>query len=580
MQEIKAALKSSIYSGNDHHGSDMAIKRVEPPRSTGVLLKKTMTLNLELPNSGLYDNDGPFNTNRDQPCSSHQATGMLTGRNAKCKHGKPVKLSKCCQPLSRPFVGLQQKLDQIRIRQSGSCMMSPTKSDDRSLKGFTNFVIELELGKDDCDLQENQVSLRDASHKVGSGVSNSKVAKHKKDTSTKESAKQQDIISNSSLRKMALNIQPRLQNTDLPVLPAGSGADSSKFSNSNSTGLYRVSPNDADTFRDSSRKISPKKAAKKKKTLKPLSTAFKENGKKEGLSFPSPKATPRDVIKRSTVGIADVLNQSPLKPKELARVSLKLNPLTNIDTSGNMNADEYTDTARSLKRMSPKMTKNDQFSPRRITGSKISKPIFKPATQAIGISQVMEAAKKDQRKNLTFSNLNHFSLAPIPAVGTSMGSLARVDSLNSEIMVPKLVEEEEYAKPISLADGLKELAKSKQHFGIQHQSRNLRPDIKKSPISCKRAASKRDSKSGGHFLDELRITNISKHADDDIGSYLFESGRMRAESDIDEVFLSLLEGSRDGVFDEDNNDISQVPKRDTSLSSDLSSRKDIPRDHL
>ena len=257
MQEIKATLKPLIYSGNDHHGSDMAIKRVEPPRSTGGLLKKTMTLNLELPNSGLYDNDGPFNTNRDQPCSNHQATGMLTGRNAKCKHGKPLKLSKCCKPLSKPFVGLQQKLDQIRIRQSGSCMISPTKSDDKSPKGFTNFVIELELGKDDCDLQENQLSIHDASQKVGSGVSNSKVAKHKKDTTTKESANQQDIVSNSSLRKMAINIQPRLQNTDLPVLPAGSGADSCKFSNSNSTGLYRVSPTDPGTLRDSSRKISP-----------------------------------------------------------------------------------------------------------------------------------------------------------------------------------------------------------------------------------------------------------------------------------------------------------------------------------
>ena len=65
--------------------------------------------------------------------------------------GKGSKFTKQAKQPSRPFVGLESKLNEIKSKQSTSCLYSPTKSDP-SKPGFSNFMIEVGLQEDIYDL--------------------------------------------------------------------------------------------------------------------------------------------------------------------------------------------------------------------------------------------------------------------------------------------------------------------------------------------------------------------------------------------------------------------------------------------
>lgn len=484
-----------------------------------------------MPQSDMYT---PMYTPQTQTQRS-KISPMAGSKTTKYKTTKYQKSPKKHKAGNRNFVGLQQKLDQIKVRLSNSCL-SPNIDIDAS-PGYrdTIYAADTHIKKPIC-LDES--SINDFRGYPGyDGLNRAKIKNFNNDRlpgSPRSEALSKYCVNpvegNSHLsaekplvdikKVKSKNFKLRLNlttDTCIVNIKLPQSARNSKVTHAN--GLFSTC---------SPPKTSPSKKSKSKRKQSPEKDYDK--GKKNELDIPSAKISPRkrDFTGKCLIGIADVLKAArELLPSKVENKDEK--------------AIIILQSARKLKSgfISPKWS------------ARHHKDIALPSTsvQFTGISQVFGDTPKYHKLNNILKN----STPPI----LNPELVHKYDTSRSHIH-SKLTSQANIHSPPANPQANPRSSPAHLHTyrpRLSHQPHTHTPSPVTQPHACK-TASHRSKASPGHgrrqasrrpavnasFADGLDAASLSKiESSDNVGN---DGLRRRLDTDVDELFISLFDQAK------------------------------------
>jgi hypothetical protein len=511
----RKAIRSTCYSPtNQKENNKVKIVSIEHSKLALEFIKKSLNLNIE--QSDMYTTQTQTQRSKISP--------MAGSNTIKYKTTKYQKSPKKHKAGNHNFVGLQQKLDQMKVRLSNSCLSPKINIDASPGYGETMYAADTHIKKPICldessindfrgypsydGLNRAKIENLNNDRLTGSPRSEalSKYCVNPVEENSHLSAEKplvdiKNVKSNTFKLRLNLTTDTRIINIKLPQ-----SARNSKLTHTN--GLFSTC---------SPPKTSPSKKSKSKRKQSPEKDYDK--GKKNDLDIPSAKISPRkrDFTGKCLIGIADVLKAArELLPSKVENKDEK--------------AIIILQSARKLKSgfISPKWS------------ARHHKDIALPSTslQFTGISQVFGDSPKYHKLNNILKNSTPPTLYP--------EFVRKYDTSRSHIHSKLTSHANIHSPPAHLHTYRPRLS---------HQPHTHTPSPVSQPQACK-TASHRSKASPGHgrrqasrrpavnasFADGLDAASLSKiESSDNVGN---DGLRRRLDTDVDELFTSLFDHAK------------------------------------